>query len=413
MMKENILDKKTLIGFEEALSLTLNHIQPLSAERVPLAVAVDRIVAADIRARVNSPSINGSLKDGYAVLSEDISSASPDNPVRLHLVGEVAAGGTCGITIGSGDCIRILTGARLPKGADAVVAEEFTLVEGQEVIVKADAAPGRNILPRGSDVSEGEQIVRKGSRLTPGYLGLAAAAGIDDLEVVKKPRVAIVATGDEVVAPGKPLSEGKLYASNTITLDGWCRRYGFETKLAIVPDNEKEIRRTFSELMIDCDALLTSGGAWTGDRDLVAKILDQLGWRKLFHRLKMGPGKAAGFGLLGNKPVFILPGGPPSNLMGFLQIALPGLMALAGVLKPGLPFIPVKLDREVSGHFAEWTQFIIGELDYREGEVVPCFIPAKSKSRLSSMAKADAIITIPDGEIKILAGTIINGQFLG
>ena len=413
MMKEDRVDRIALIGFDEALSLTLKRIQPLAAELVPLSVAVDRAVAADIIARVDSPSINSSLKDGYAVLSVDICSASSDNPVPLQLIGKAAAGGRCDINLTSGNCVRILTGAKLPAGADAVVAEEFALVEGKEVIVKADAAAGRNILPRGSDVKKGEVILPEGSRLTPGCLGLAAAAGLSELKVTRKPRVGIVATGDEVVAPGKPLSEGKLYASNITTLDSWCRRYGFDTQLAIVPDNEEDIISVFSELMVSCDALLTSGGAWTGDRDLVAKVLSRLGWEKVFHRLRIGPGKAAGFGLLADKPVFMLPGGPPSNLMGFLQIALPGLMKLAGSSKTGLPTIPVKLDREVSSRFAEWTQFIFGEVIYRHGEIMPSFIPAKGKSRLSSMAGADAIICIPEGVNRLPAGSVVSAQYLG
>ena len=155
----------------------------------------------------------------------------------------------------------------------------------------------------------GKCIARKGQRLTPGLVGLLAASGHSRVTVTPNPRVAVIATGDEVVAPGKPLPDGKLYASNMTTLAAWCRRYDMETRLQIVQDDHDAIYNILDSMARETDAIVTSGGAWTGDRDLVAKVLEELGWRQIFHRIRIGPGKAVGFGLLGDKPVFILPGG--------------------------------------------------------------------------------------------------------
>jgi molybdopterin molybdotransferase len=241
-------------------------------------------------------------------------------------------------------------------------------------------------------------------------VGLLAAAGHSHVAVVGKPVVAIVATGDEVVAPGVPLPEGKLYASNMTTLGAWCRRYGMGTRLSIVRDDGEAILDAFRSNLEAADVLVTSGGAWTGDRDMVVKTLDRLGWEKVFHRIRIGPGKAVGFGLLGAKPVFILPGGPPSNLMGFLQIALPGLLRLSGDSSGGLPTATVRLARELTGRYADWTQFVFGTLGAANG--APVFHPLVGGSRLRSMAEARAVVAIPEGATRLPARSLVTAQLL-
>ena len=205
----------------------------------------------------------------------------------------------------------MLTGAQLPLGADAVVSTEFATTEGNTVVIVNSAERNRNVLARGSDTTCGQPLAAAGTLLRPADLGLLAAAGHDRLLVSKRPRVAILATGDEVLAPGQPLRPGKLYASNLVTLAAWCISNGMTVTTAVVPDNEEDIR---SRLVLSAqyhDAILTSGGAWKGERDLVVRLLDELGWEKAYHRIRIGPGKAVGFGLFDEKPVFCLPGGPP------------------------------------------------------------------------------------------------------
>lgn len=406
------MDKTLAIGLQDALQMVSRHIQPLPAETVDLLEGSHRVLADTVTALVDSPSVNASLKDGYAVISSDVESATGKSPVALRRTGLAGAGDSNDLRVVPGTTVRVLTGACIPDGADAVVAEEFVRVAGDQVMVMIDAAPGRNILPRGSDVQKGLQVADKGARVTPGLLGLLAAAGHGRLSVVKSPAVAIVATGDEVVAPGSELPKGKLYASNITTLAAWCRRYGFEVRLEIVRDDREAIYDTLANLNRSTDALITSGGAWTGDRDLVARVLNQLGWQRMFHRIRIGPGKAVGFGLLREKPVFILPGGPPSNLMGFLQIALPGLLKLAGCRDTALPSATVRVTEEITSRFADWTQFIYGRLQHEPGQGVPSFFPLRGRSRLGSMAEAEAMIALPEGETRIPAGSTIHAQLL-
>jgi molybdopterin molybdotransferase len=409
-MRKVAMEKKLQLGLDEALKLTLDRITPLSATEVDLLDGLNHALAEDIIAKVDSPSIDASMKDGYAVISAEIQAATRQRPVRLKLLDCLSAGDSRTIQVQPRTAVRVLTGARLPAGANAVVAEEFTVAENEDIIVNKHAEPGRNILPRGSDVAQGEVVGPLGTLVTPGLAGILAAAGHSHIPVVRRPTVAIIATGDEVVAPGRPLPEGKLYASNMTTLGGWCRRYGMHTQLEVVEDDFEAICSVLETQVQRADAVVTSGGAWTGDRDLVAKVLDRLGWQQVFHRIRIGPGKAVGFGLLRNKPLFILPGGPPSNLLGFLQIALPGLLKLAGHRHAGLPELKVRLATELTGRNIDWTQFFFGCLKL-EGDL-PEFHSLKEKSRLRSMAEAQAVVAIPEGKTCLPAGAVVSAQWL-
>jgi len=402
--------KDPSLGFEKALAMTLEHIKPLAVENVELIECADRVIATDLYALVDSPTMDASLKDGYAVLSHEIADATPEKPVRLKVSGYLAAGGDKDIELKLGTTVRVLTGARIPAGADAVVAEEFVKPEDNDVLVETFAEQGRNILPRGHDVTSGKCLIRSGQQISPGMVGLLAAAGHSAVPVYKNPAVGIIGTGDEIVAPGEPLGEGKLYASNIMTLGALCNRYRMKTLITIVHDDFETLSSALRTIAQDADAVVTSGGAWTGDRDMVAHVLEGLGWEECFHRIRMGPGKAVGFGMLYDKPVFILPGGPTSNLMGFLQIALPGLLALAGHAKPGLPGINARLAHALEGRQTDWTHFFFGRLEKDEG--LPVFHPLKGSSRLRAIAEAEAIACIPEGQGHLSEGSVISAQVL-
>jgi molybdopterin molybdotransferase len=398
------------LGLKEALRLTLECIKPLPAENVALVDSVDRIAASDLYALVDSPSVDASRKDGYAVLSHELADATTECPVRLRLLGSMAAGGVRNIQIKSGTAVRVLTGARIPTGANAVVAEEFVKQSGNHLLIDTAVKPGKNILPAGGDVTFQKCILRSGQKISPVMAGLLAAAGHSMVPVYKNPVVGIIGTGDELVEPGNPLADGQLYASNIITLAGWCNKYKMKSRMTIVKDVHEAIFSALKNLSSETDAVITSGGAWTGDYDMVAKVLEGLGWKEVFHRIRIGPGKAVGFGILENKPVFILPGGPPSNLMGFLQIALPGILSLSGHVNPGLPLINARLASDIWGGNSDWTDFFFGTLEFDDG--LPTFHPMKKRSRLSSIAKAMAVASIPEGQDRLIEGTVINVQLL-
>ncbi len=402
--------KNMSLGFEEALRLTLEAIDPLPAESVGLLECVGRVAASDLYALVDSPSSDVSRKDGYAVFYGEVRNAAAA-PVRLTLADSTAAGAARSITLTEGTTVRVLTGARIPSGADAIVAEEYCRADGGDIVIGAPPAePDRNILPRGRDVRAGQLLLEAGRRVSPAAAGLLAAAGLSKVPVFSRPVVGIIGTGDEIVEPGEPLAEDRLYASNIVTLAGWCTRSGLTSRMAVVKDDPDSILAIFTKMSSGTDVLITSGGAGKGDRDLVADVLERMGWRKIFHQIRMGPGKAVGLGILAGKPVFVLPGGPPSNFMAFLEIAWPGLMRLSGHAKPGLPRTKARLTAEITEGNVGWTDFFFGTVE--ETEDLPVFHPMEKRSRLDSIARATAVTSIPEGRDHLAQGSVISIQLL-
>jgi molybdopterin molybdotransferase len=401
--------EKQWVSFEEALKLTEKYLTLMPPEVLPLHECAQRIAAEDVYAKINSPSLTASLKDGYAVHSSDVASASEKTPVDLLLAGTVAAGETPGSVLEKGRTIRILTGAPLPEGAEAVVSQEFTREDDQKITFFADAEPGRNVLPKGTDVTEGEQIVHQGETLTAGHAGLLAAAGLESILVRRLPRVAIIATGDEIIAPGEPFRSGAIFASNLITLSAFLRFRNINVVTKIIKDRPDQIKVAISALLGESDVLLTIGGAWEGDKDYTLQVLQGLGWKAYYHRVRIGPGKAVSFGILQDKPVFCLPGGPPSNEMAFLQLAFPAVLAMSGDRSAALTTTQAVLTEEVRGQL-DWTQFIYAELREKDGEQY--VTPLVASSRLKSMARARALIKIPEGEEVLPQGKKISIQLL-
>ncbi|MFZ5584566.1 MAG: hypothetical protein ACOZHQ_01420 [Thermodesulfobacteriota bacterium] len=231
------------LGLDDALRLTLERLRPLPAESAALHESVDRVAAASLAALVDSPPTATSRKDGYAVRRREAAQATPANPVRLRLLGRLAAGESRDLRLEPGTAVRVLTGARIPGGADAVVAEEFATLDGEHVLIRDFADTAKNILAQGGDVAAGQPVLRPGQVITPQTAGLLAAAGHHLAPVHARPVVGILATGDEIVAPGRPLGEGGLYASNAVTLAGFCRRHQMPTRLLLVPDDLEAMRR--------------------------------------------------------------------------------------------------------------------------------------------------------------------------
>jgi molybdopterin molybdotransferase len=390
-----VIRLKEGVGFYEALELILERIPRMPTEIIGLADLPGRVLAADVEALVDSPNRDVSLKDGYAVRSSDLTAATENHPALLRLAGSKGAGDPAGSPLLPGTAVRVTTGASVPADADAVLAEEFAREESGRVICTRDAGPGRNILFKGTDVGSGRTIALAGERLTPGLVGLLAAAGLNSAKVFGRPRTAVLGTGDEVIAPGLPLKPGQLYASNMVETAAWIGYLGFpQPEVRVAPDDRDEILSALRDIFARCDAMITSGGAWSSERDLMFRLLNHLGWEPIFQRVRLGPGKAAGFGLLEGKPVFILPGGPPSHEAAFLLLALPGLAAMTGRREPVFPTVRAVLTEPVEGR-AEWTQVVHAELTSCNGGW--SVKPIKWKSRLSSMARKNSYIVLPEG----------------
>ncbi|MBF0495000.1 MAG: molybdopterin molybdotransferase MoeA [Deltaproteobacteria bacterium] len=400
---------QTKIGYDEAFNLTLNRIGETSHEEAGILDLSGRILAEAVTAKVDSPMNDVSRKDGFAVFSQDVHGASPDRPVGLPCDGFTGAGDTRELQLQPGRTMKIMTGARLPAGADAVLAGEFCEEQIELVKCFGEAEPGRNILPHGTDVTKGEVIARRGDLVTPALMGLLAAAGCDRVRVFRRVRVAVIATGNEITLPGRPLSPGAVYASNLVETTGWLQRFGMIPVHAQAPDDSPALTQTILDLAPQVDALVSSGGAWTSERDLMLTVLQGLGWQGIYHRVRMGPGKAVGFGLYQGRPFFILPGGPPSHELAWLKLALPGLLAFSGYHGPAFPVVKARLTETVRG-VRDWTQFIHAQINPTPTHLE--VTPFKPTSRLKSMARKDTVITIPEGQEEILAGTVVDVELL-
>lgn len=400
---------KTFIGFKEALDITLANVYEGLTEVLPLGRLTGHILAENITSRVDCPSLSSSRKDGYAVQSLDLAAASEEKPVTLDVIDALAAGETPGVKIKTGQAVRVTTGAPLPHGADAVLAEEFCRRSANKIIAINTAESGRNIQARGRDIRRKEPVAGKGSRLTPALIGLLAAAGHESARVYSLPKVGVIATGDEVVAPGKPLPEGKLYASNMVQICSWLSLLGLEYRAQLVSDRKEDISSAITRYLPEVDLIVTSGGAWGSEKDLILDVVKDMNWQGLYHRVRMGPGKPVGFGLLQNKPFFFLPGGPPSNEMVFLQLTIPALLKMAGGQPTLFPFASARLSQAVKGK-KKWTDFVHARIEKREGQL--WVHPARLNSGLQSMARKEALIIIPEDREELVAGETVAIQLL-
>ncbi|MFC1862976.1 gephyrin-like molybdotransferase Glp [Thermodesulfobacteriota bacterium] len=401
---------KTFISFDEALELTLSSVPLLGKEVFPINDLAGRVLAKDIEAAVDSPSADSSKVDGYAVISKDLAEAAENNPLKLIISGSVTAGMISERHVSKGETVKVTTGAPVPMGADAVIREESCRRVNDEVLFQRQVHPGRNVLNRGADISQGETVAVKGQILSPPHLGLLAAAGLDNALVYRSPRVAVLATGDEIVAPGKPLSDGKLYASNMVEICGWLSIYGFSYLVELLRDDKDETKNAINRLFPEVDTFIVSGGAWGSDRDMILRVLEDLNWDGIYHKVRMSPGKPIGFGLLKNRPVFCLPGSPPSNELAFLQLALPGLMRMKGGENPLFPVVKARLGETVKGR-GDWTQFIHGKIF--KGDSNNLMVePLRKESRLKAMARKEALIIIPEGREELAGGEEVDIQVL-
>ncbi len=388
----------SLISLERAREI-VRAIPPLPRENVALTDAVGRVTAVAVQAQSACPSTDVSLKDGYAVIAENIRLASPASPVELALRGTVTAGqGAVRTSVVAGSAVRIMSGAAIPRGADAVLASEFAEEQPGRVVALRDAHPGRNILRHGADVRAGEPLIQAGTRLTPTHLGLLAAAGVALVPVHRRPAVMIIATGSELVAPGQAIAPGKVAASNMVTLQAELRLAGIAADTVILRDDLDQLQRQLQPLLEQYDAVLTCGGVLDGDKDLTLRAMDGLGVEAVFRRVRIGPGKGVCLGRRGTTLIFNLPGGPPSNHIAFVLLALPGLLRLTGVNNPFANREQALVTADLPGQLG-WTQLIYGTMQPTWPRSVR---PLTAVSRLRAMAEADCLIELPEdvGELQ-------------
>ncbi len=390
-----------------SLNQAHQHITMLDS-LAPISVSLDKalgmVCGAEVLAGINCPTVDSSLKDGFAVVSTDIAAASPDNPVTLTVSGALTAGDDAdGLGVTSGTTVRIMTGASIPLGATAVLASEFAQVTGEQVTIIADAQAGRNILHKGSDIVQGQIVLRKGDLLRPAHLGLLAAAGLNDVVCHPLPRVAVAATGSELVWPGEPVTPGKVAASNMVTAAAELQALGITASTVLLRDNLDQLQEQFTHLVRQVDVLITCGGVLDGDKDLTMRAMEQIGMEKVFHRVRIGPGKGACMGRIDDTVVFNLPGGPPSNHVALLLLALPGVRRLMGFANSLPHKRKVLVAEELTGQ-KNWTQLLYSRMRYGNASLFA--VPLSGMSRFEAMAAADALIEIPEGCAMIKKGAM-------
>lgn len=329
-----------MLSVQEALDRILRHVPPVATERVPLGQALGRVLAETVVSAIDLPTWDNSAMDGFAVRTADL-------PGRLRVLETVAAGAVPQFTVEKGTATRIMTGAPMPAGADAVVMVEDSEVEGEEVSFRHAPREGQHIRRKGSDLRAGTEVLQPGTVLGAGALGLAAAVGVPSLRVVVRPRVGILSTGDEVVETGYPLAPGQIWSSNSRSLAALVEQAGaIPVDLGIVRDDPAALRAAFRE-GLRCDILLSTGGVSVGDFDFVKEVLEELGVVMDFWKVWMKPGKPLAFGSIGSRPIFGLPGNPVSCMVNFLQFVRPMIRKMMGDPNPFLPVLRARLEAPI------------------------------------------------------------------
>jgi molybdopterin molybdotransferase len=332
-----------MITIEEALGIILDRVEVLAPRRMGLEECLGRVLGEDIFTREDIPPFANSAMDGFAVRAGDTSSASPASPGRLKVLEDLPAGAVTGTVVGEGEAIRIMTGAPLPEGADAVVMVENTREGERGVEVLQPVRPGENVREAGESVRKGEAVLSAGTVLRPPEIGMLAALGYPRPLVIPPPAAAIVSTGDELLPVGEELRPGKIRDCNRYSLAAAVEGCG-GVAVPLVPagDRDGELRERLREALAS-DLVITSGGISAGKYDLVREVLGELGGELLIRKVSMKPGKPLTFTVVGKTPVFSLPGNPVSVLVSFLQFVRPALLKMQGKKKLGLPEVEATL----------------------------------------------------------------------
>lgn len=414
-MPEEVL----FLDVEEARHKILAAVRPLAAEKVPLLEALGRTLAEEVQAAEPIPPFDNSAMDGYAVRAQDVAGASPESPIFLRVIANLAAGTVAQEPLGPQTAIRIMTGAPLPAGADAIVPFEDTdeglgsQSDRGSVRIYRAISVGSHVRLAGEDVRQDEVVLEPGTLLRPAEIGLLASLGRVQVSVSRRPRVAVLSTGDELVEIGQPLSPGKIRNSNGYANAAQVLRYGGEPiLLPIARDTVADVTSRIEEgLSRGADLFLTSGGVSLGDYDLVKRVLHDLGHID-FWQVRMQPGKPMAFGHIQGVPILGLPGNPVSAMVVFEQFARPILLKMQGRRHLRKPEIEVTLLDDAKA-YADRVRFLRAIVTQTpEGHWTARLTGPQGSGILSSMVRANALTIIPKQPGKIAAGSRVWAQML-
>ncbi|MCL2140806.1 MAG: molybdopterin molybdotransferase MoeA [Dehalococcoidia bacterium] len=391
------MTSSNLVPLEDALSLLNEYIQPLSrAEVLPLGELTGRVLARNIYAQHSTPPFNRAAMDGYAVVSSDTKNASPETPIILTVIEEVFAGKVPQRTIHKSQASQISTGARIPEGADAVIMVENTSREGGNIKVLQPVHGGQHITLAGSDIKNGEMLLAEGTFLSPARIGALASQGLSEVKVYAKPKVAIIPTGEEIVALGQTLLDGQIYDINTHCLMATIQQNGGEASpLPITGDNLEKLRGSLEQALF-ADLIITTGGSSVGAKDYLGELLEQMGTIK-YHGIRIKPGKPSAFAIVRGKPVLGLPGYPTSCLINSYLLLVPVLRKMS--------HLPPSDEKKIIATLAEKTQGTEGRttllpVKILDGKIFSTF---KNSGAITSTSQADGYIVVPQ-EVELPAG---------
>ncbi len=398
----------SLMPVDQALETILKSFQPLDSEIVPLSGALGRTTAADHCAALTQPPFDASAMDGYAARAEDVAAA----PVDLKVIGEAPAGRSFAGELLPGTCVRIFTGGPLPRGADTVIIQENTeRLAGDKVRIMTPADKGRNIRPAGNDFVQGQCLVTTGSRLSSRHIGMMAAANIARVTVSRKPRIALLSTGAELVPVGEPVGPDQIISSNNLLLSTLIEEHGGQAvDLGIAKDSQAALEEKIARLKStgDIDLFVTIGGASVGDHDLVQKVLGQHGLEVDFWKIAIRPGKPMIFGAFNGGPMIGLPGNPASAYVCAVNFMLPALHVMLGRRHIGAARAIAYCAHDLAENGAREDYMRARYVENDAGQKIVTATARQDSAKLSTLARANCLLIRPPHAPKAAAGAKVE-----
>ncbi len=403
---------RKLLSFSEARQLLKQNFsaKPIGTEKVSISEAHNRVLAQNVVAPLNIPPFSRSTVDGYAVKAADTFGASEDKPVSLRFCGHVAIGESSSIVVEKGLAAEIVTGAPLPDGADSVVMVEQTNQQGNKVLVHRPISIGENIMAAGSDIRKNEVVLKKGRVLGSREIGVLAAIGLTEVTIFRRPKVAVLSTGAEVVEPGELLPPGKIYDINAHTLSAAVLEAGGESiNLGIIPDKKERLKKALEKALDSADVVITSGGVSVGPKDFTPQVVDTLGKPGvIISGVAVKPGKPLTIAVVDGKPVFSLPGNPTSSLFMFNVFVRPILVKIAGRPEEMLPRVKAVAAQKMFPARGRRT-FVMVNLTYNKtGTLLVSPVPTGLSGAITTLAKADGFVEISEKQQFVDVGTEID-----
>lgn len=395
-----------MVTVEVARQLVLAHSPVLPSERLPLMEAHQRVLAEAIASPISVPPFANSQMDGYALIAAE----GIDTPSELPVVFEVAAGGRPERPLVRGEACRIMTGAPLPQGADAVVPIEDVEVLGDRIRLREPVASGDYVRPAGQDVRAGHIVLKVGDELSAAKIGLLAAVGIDRVSVYRRPRVAILTSGDELVEPGVPLGQGQIYNSNAYAMAAMVREAGALPVMLGIARDDREVTQALIRQALHDDLVLSSGGVSVGAYDFVGELLGEMG-QVHFSRVAQQPGKPLTFAVMEGKPYFGLPGNPVSTMVALEVYVRPALRKMMGHRDWFRPRVPVALEEGVEPS-PDKVRFLRARVCWRGSQFSAALTGLQGSHLITSMAGANALLPVPPGREPWPAGSRLEAWLL-